>query len=50
MPNKLKPCPFCGDENIDTWDKISATGRTVFLLIAKIANVKDPFLAQKKKP
>ena len=20
MTNEIKPCPFCGDENIDTWD------------------------------
>ena len=30
MTNELKPCPFFGDENTDTWDKIGANGRTVF--------------------
>ena len=27
---KFEDCPFCGSDEIDTWDKLSGAGKTVF--------------------
>lgn len=49
MPNKPKPCPFCGKENIDTWDKISATGRTGFFAYCKECKYEGPVSSTKEE-
>ena len=49
MPNKLNPCPFCGDENTDTWDKIGANGRTVFSAYCEECKCEGPISSTKEE-
>lgn len=42
MKNKFRNCPFCKNNDINTWDKIAGSGKTVYFAYCSKCGCEGP--------